>query len=275
MTTTVTNKATANINKILDTVLDAAPIGFLLVDSQGRIKHFNKHCEGLFGFTKKELLDKPIETLLPGQLRESHVGMRDNFITEPWPRMMGAGRELFAQRKDGSQFPIEIGLGPVEIEGEMYVTATVIDITEKQQHDAQKKARLEQSHYEELMQLSSPLLTVWKGIKVLPLVGTLDSIRTQDAMEKALTCMAEEQIRVLIVDITGVLTVDTMVSDHLIRMATAVRLMGGDCILTGISPEVARTVTQLGVDLSTLHTRATLADGLALGIKVIETGRGF
>jgi len=134
----------------------------------------------------------------------------------------------------------------------------------------QQKVQLERAHYEDLMELSSPLLSVWKGIKVLPLIGTLDSLRTQDAMEKALTCMAEEQVRVLIVDITGVLTVDTMVSDHLLRMATAVRLMGGDCILTGISPEVARTVTQLGVDLSTLHTRNTLHEGLALGIKLLD-----
>jgi len=272
---TVAEKPLANIDQTLGTVLDAAPVGFILIDSEGMIKHFNKYSETLFGFSKKEIINKQLEVLLPDQFREAHVALRDSFINEPWPRMMGVGRELFAQRKDGSQFPIEIGLGPVEIDGDLFITAVVIDITEKLQLEAQQKSRLEQSHYEELMALSSPLLSVWKGIKVLPLIGTLDSMRTQDAMEKALTCMAEEKVRVLIVDITGVLTVDTMVSDHLIRMATAVRLMGGDCILTGISPEVARTVTTLGVDLSTLHTRATLADGLELGIKVIEQGVGM
>ena len=270
---TVADKTATNINKILGTVLDAAPVGFLLVDGDGLITHFNKHCEGMFGYSKKELLGQPVETLLPTEFRDSHVNMRDAFIEEPWPRMMGAGRELFAQRKDGSQFPIEIGLGPVDIDGEIFITAVVVDITEKKQIELQHKQRLQQNHYEELLALASPLLSVWKGIKVLPLIGTLDSMRTQDAMEKALTAMAEEQIQILIVDITGVLTVDTMVSDHLIRMATAIRLMGGDCILTGISPEVARTVTQLGVDLSSLHTRRTLADGLELGIKVIESGK--
>lgn len=215
---TVAERTIDDLNKVLGNVLDAAPVGFVLVDSGGKIKHFNKQSENLFGYSKKELLDKDIEVLLPGQFREGHVALRDNFISKPGPRMMGSGRELYAQRKDGSQFPIEIGLGPVEIEGEMYVTAVVIDITEKLQVEAQKKSQLEQSFNQELMELSSPLLSVWKGIKVLPLIGTLDSLRTQDAMEKALTCMAEEQVQVLIVDITGVLTVDTMVSDHLIRM---------------------------------------------------------
>ena len=269
---TVAEKPIANTAATLATVLDAAPIGFLLASSNGTIQHFNKYAERLFGFTKQELLNKNIEVLLPDHIRDAHVAMRNNYIDDAWPRMMGTGRELYAQRKDGSQFPVEIGLGPVDIDGVLHITVTVVDITEKRQLEAQKKSQLEQSHYQELMELSSPLLSVWQGIKVLPLIGTLDSIRTQDAMEKALTCMAEEQIQVLIVDITGVLTVDTMVSDHLIRMATAVRLMGGDCILTGISPEIARTVIQLGVDLSTLHTRSSLADGLALGIKIIETG---
>jgi rsbT co-antagonist protein RsbR len=105
---------------------------------------------------------------------------------------------------------------------------------------------------------------------VLPLIGTVDTRRAQDALEKALTSMAEQQMRVLIVDITGVITVDTMVADHLLQMAAAVRLMGGETILTGISPEVARTIVHLGVDLSALKTRATLAQGLALAIKLIK-----
>ena len=267
-------KIFAETNEVLGIVLDAAPVGFLLVDMEGTIVQFNKQSESLFGFSKKDVLNKSIEVLLPGQFREHHVHLRDGFLSKPAPRMMGSGRELFAQRKDGSQFPIEIGLGPVEIGKDTYVVAVVIDITEKLALEDQKKNRLERQHYEEMMELASPLLSVWEGIKVLPLIGTLDSRRTQDAMEKALTCMSEEQIQILIVDITGVLTVDTMVSDHLLRMASAVRLMGGDCILTGISPEVARTVVQLGVDLSTLHTRSTLAEGLRLGINMMASEEG-
>lgn len=261
-------------DQVLTVILNAAPVGFVLVDSKGEIKHFNKESEVLFGYSREEVVGKPVEALLPEQLRGHHPDLLGGYFKDPSPRMMGAGRELFGQRKDGSQFPIEIGLGSVEIGKDKYGVAVVVDITEKQRMESQKKVQLERAHYEDLMELSSPLLSVWKGIKVLPLIGTLDSRRTQDAMEKALTCMAEEEIRVLIVDITGVLTVDTMVSDHLLRMASAVRLMGGECILTGISPEVARTVTQLGVDLSTLHTRSTLHEGLALGIKFIEAEKG-
>ena len=259
--------------RVLGVVLNAAPVGFIMTNSKGQIKHFNKESENLFGYSRDEIIDKPIEILLPEQLRDHHPDLRDGYFKSPGPRMMGSGRELFGQRKDGSQFPIEIGLGPVEIGKEQYAVAVVVDISEKLSQEEQKKMQIERAHYEDLMELSSPLLSVWKGIKVLPLIGTLDSRRTQDAMEKALTCMSEEDVRILIVDITGVLTVDTMVSDHLLRMASAVRLMGGECIITGISPEVARTVTQLGVDLSIIHTRSTLHEGLALGIKLIEANQ--
>ena len=261
-------------DQILTVILNAAPVGFILVDNKGLVKHFNKESEHLFGYSRDDVIDKPVESLLPEQIREHHPELLASYFKDPSPRMMGAGRELFGQRKDGSQFPIEIGLGSVEIGKYQYGVAVVVDITEKLSQEDQKKSQLERAHYEDLMELSSPLLSVWPGIKVLPLIGTLDSRRTQDAMEKALTCMAEEEIRILIVDITGVLAVDTMVSDHLLRMASGVRLMGGECILTGISPEVARTVTQLGVDLSTLHTRSTLHEGLALGIKFIEAEKG-
>lgn len=183
------DKENAETNEIISSILDAAPVGFLLVDNKGNIVQFNKHAESMFGFTKKELMNKSIEVLLPGQIREHHVALRDGFIASPGPRMMGSGRELFAQRKDGSQFQIEIGLGPVNVGKEVFVVAVVIDITEKLSAEDQKKNRLERQHYEELMELASPLLSVWEGIKVLPLIGTLDSRRTQDAMEKALTCM--------------------------------------------------------------------------------------
>ncbi len=144
----------------------------------------------------------------------------------------------------------------------------IVDITERL--EAEAKAHQLQ---EDILELSTPVLSLWKDVLAIPLIGTLDSRRTQDAMEKALTRMAEEKAKVLIVDITGVPVVDTMVANHLIRMANAVQLMGGKSILTGISPATAKTIVHLGIDLSGLNTRATLVQGLELAIEFVSKGR--
>lgn len=126
---------------------------------------------------------------------------------------------------------------------------------------------------DEIRELSTPLLSLRDNILVMPLIGTLDSRRTQEAMEKALTCMAKEKATALIVDITGVPTIDTMVANHLIRMARAVRLMGGECIITGLSPTTAQTIVHLGVDLSGIHTLTSLGQGLSLAMDLVKPGR--
>jgi len=109
---------------------------------------------------------------------------------------------------------------------------------------------------------------------VLPLIGTLDTRRTKDTMEKALTCLAAEKARILIIDITGVPIIDTMVADHLVRLAAVVQMMGGECVITGISPATAMTIVGLGVDLSMLRTGASLAEGLKLSIDISNGGGG-
>lgn len=144
----------------------------------------------------------------------------------------------------------------------------VIDVTDKV--EAEAKARQLQK---DILELSTPVLSLWENILAMPLIGTLDSRRSLDVMEKALTRMAQEKSRVLIVDITGVPVVDTMVANHLIRLSDAVRLMGGESILTGISPATARTIVSLGIDLSHLNTCGTLAQGLELAMEIVKKGR--
>lgn len=118
--------------------------------------------------------------------------------------------------------------------------------------------------------LAVPIITVWDGVLAVPLVGTLDSLRAQDTMERALLAMSNEKARVLILDITGVPAFDSMVAQHLLQIASAVRLMGCECILTGITPSTAITIVSLGLDLTKLNTRPTLAQGLQLALAMDE-----
>ena len=126
-----------------------------------------------------------------------------------------------------------------------------------------------QRQQEELLELSTPVVKLWEGILALPMIGTLDSARTQIVMESLLNKIVETGSEVAILDITGVPTVDTLVAQHLLKTVTALRLMGAECIISGVRPQIAQTIVHLGVDLQGVTTKATLADALALALKRI------
>jgi rsbT co-antagonist protein RsbR len=119
----------------------------------------------------------------------------------------------------------------------------------------------------ELLELSTPVIKLWDGVLAVPMIGTLDSNRTQLVMEALLERIVETEAVLAIIDITGVPTVDTLVAQHLLKTVTAIRLMGADCIISGIRPQIAQTIVHLGIDLQGVTTKATLADALALALK--------
>jgi rsbT co-antagonist protein RsbR len=120
---------------------------------------------------------------------------------------------------------------------------------------------------EEMLELSTPVVKLWEGVLALPMIGTLDSARTQIVMESLLQRIVETGAEVAIIDITGVPTVDTLVAQHLIKTVTAARLMGAECIISGIRPQIAQTIVHLGVDLGDVLTKATLADAFAVALQ--------
>jgi rsbT co-antagonist protein RsbR len=126
---------------------------------------------------------------------------------------------------------------------------------------------------QELLELSTPVVKLWDGILALPMIGTLDSARTQVVMESLLQKIVDTESQIAIIDITGVPTVDTLVAQHLLKTVTALRLMGADCIISGVRPQIAQTIVHLGVDLQGVTTKANLADALALALK--RTGVSF
>ena len=120
---------------------------------------------------------------------------------------------------------------------------------------------------QELMELSTPVVTLWEGVLALPLIGTLDSARTQVVMESLLQRIVASGAAIAIIDITGVPTVDTVTAQHLLKTVDAARLMGADCIISGIRPQIAQTIVHLGVNLGTVVTKATIADAFAIALK--------
>jgi rsbT co-antagonist protein RsbR len=125
---------------------------------------------------------------------------------------------------------------------------------------------------EEMLELSTPVVKLWDGVLALPMIGTLDSARTQIVMESLLQRIVETGAEVAIIDITGVPTVDTLVAQHLIKTITAARLMGAECIISGIRPQIAATIVHLGVDLSSVVTKATLADAFLVALGRLGLG---
>ncbi|KXV11966.1 anti-anti-sigma factor [Caballeronia megalochromosomata] len=124
---------------------------------------------------------------------------------------------------------------------------------------------------QELLELSTPVVQLWDGILALPLIGTLDSARTQVVMENLLQKIVETGAAIAIIDITGVPTVDTLVAQHLLKTVAAARLMGADCIISGIRPQIAQTIVHLGVNLSNVTTKATLAAAFIVALQ--RTGK--
>ncbi|GAB6044081.1 STAS domain-containing protein [Endothiovibrio diazotrophicus] len=138
-----------------------------------------------------------------------------------------------------------------------------------------EKERTIEAQQEELKHTSTPITEIWDGVLTLPIIGTLDSSRTMIVMENLLSRIEKDRAKVVVLDVTGVMTIDSQVSHHLIQMIRAIGLMGARAILTGIRPEIARAITSLNIDLSAVNTRSTLSEGLKeafhiLGIQVSQ-----
>ena len=168
-----------------------------------------------------------------------------------------------------------------DVARETWLATTALDRLGLVTTEAYQKVREEMilRQQESMLELSTPVVTLWKGILALPLIGTLDSERTQVVMESLLERIVQTGASIAILDITGVPTVDTLVAQHLLKTVAAARLMGADCIISGIRPQIAQTIVHLGVDLNSVVTKATLADAFAValsrtGLAIVSAAAG-
>ena len=160
-------------------------------------------------------------------------------------------------------------LPPAEVANEQWNATLLLDQLGLYTTELYQRARDEliARQQQEMLELSTPVVKLWDGILALPMIGTLDSARTQVVMESLLQRIVETGSAVAILDITGVPTVDTLVAQHLLKTVAAARLMGADCIISGIRPQIAQTIVHLGVDLGSVITKGTLADAFALALQ--------
>jgi rsbT co-antagonist protein RsbR len=158
---------------------------------------------------------------------------------------------------------------PAMLTGAAWTISTLLDKLGLYTIEVFQKARdlIIVRQQQELLELSTPVVKLWQGILALPLIGTLDSARTQVVMENILQKIVDTGAAIAIIDITGVPTVDTLVAQHLMKTIAAARLMGADCIISGIRPQIAQTIVHLGVNLEDVVTKATLADAFLVALE--------
>jgi rsbT co-antagonist protein RsbR len=182
-------------------------------------------------------------------------------------------RFIFSLKKPlFSRLRSELGSDATAIADETWAATELVDKLGMYTVQTYQKSREDviRRQQEEMLELSTPVVKLWDGVLALPMIGTLDSARTQIVMESLLQRIVETGSEIAIIDITGVPTVDTLVAQHLLKTVTAIRLMGADCIISGVRPQIAQTIVHLGVDLQGVTTKSTLADALSLALKRLD-----
>ncbi|HKV48637.1 MAG TPA: STAS domain-containing protein [Candidatus Acidoferrales bacterium] len=183
--------------------------------------------------------------------------------TETASFVFSAKRPIFTQIREA------VGGDSEALAAQMWAATELLDAMGLYTSEVYQKSREEvvRRQQEELLELSTPVVKLWEGILALPLIGTLDSARTQVVMESMLDAIVKSNSRIAIIDITGVPTVDTVVAQHLLKTVTAARLMGADCIISGVRPQIAQTIVHLGINLLDVTTKATLSAAFMLALQ--------
>jgi rsbT co-antagonist protein RsbR len=180
--------------------------------------------------------------------------------------VFSAKRPLFVEIREEYKDDAE------SLASEMWAATELLDAMGLYTTEVYQKSREDviRRQQEELLELSTPVVKLWRGVLALPVIGTLDSARTQVVMESLLEAIVRTDSRVAIIDISGVPTVDTVVAQHLLKTITAARLMGADCIISGIRPQIAQTIVHLGIDLGGVITKSKLSDAFKVALDLLE-----
>lgn len=230
---------------------------------EGNILSWNHGAERMYGYSAAEIVGRPVSVLVPPT------------STDEVPQILGRLKrgervdhfETVRLRKNGETFDVSLNVSPVrEASGKIIGASTIArDITE------QKKLREALTQRaKEILDVSTPVLQVWEGVVVAPFIGTLDTQRAQQFMERLLDKIVATNSSVALLDVTGVPAIDTRTAQHLIETITSVRLLGAQAVLTGVRPAIAQTLAHLGINLADVVTRSSLAAGLRVALDVLN-----
>ena len=246
---------------LVDSVKDYA---IVMLDPEGYVASWNAGAERIKGYRPEEIVGRHFSAFYPPEAVQRGLPERELKVAAKEGRFEDEGWRV---RKDGKQFWASVILTALrEKDGTLRGFGKVTrNLTERKQTEE----RIQQQA-KEIMELSTPVMQVWQGVVVAPLIGSLDSQRTQQFMERLLSRIVETNSPVALVDIMGVPTVDTQTAQHLIETISAVRLLGAQVVLTGVRPAIAQTLVHLGIDLSNITTRASLAAGLMVALDILD-----
>lgn len=236
----------------------------IILDPTGHVVSWNAGAERFKGYRAEEIIGKDFSIFYTAEDVKRGMPEQELNIAAKEGRYEGNGWRV---RKDGKQFWANVIISTLRtpdgtLQGYSKITR---DLTESKQAEEQI-----QQQSREIMDLSTPVMQVWQGVVAAPLIGSLDSNRTQQFMERLLERVVETNSPVALVDIMGVPTIDTQTAQHLIETISAVRLLGAQVILTGVRPAIAQTLVHLGIDLSGIITRASLASGLQVAFDILK-----
>jgi rsbT co-antagonist protein RsbR len=255
------------VEQMLDAITDYEVIR---LDAQGYVQSWSPGAERLKGYTREEVLGHHLSMFYTEEDVRTGLAERELAIATREGRFEGEGWRV---RKDGSRFWATVTLGPIRDDsGELVGFVKVArDLTERREQE-----QLVARQRDEILELSTPVIQVWDKVLVLPLIGTLDSLRAARLTEGLLERIARDQAEVVILDISGVPAIDTDVAQHLLKTVEAARLMGTVSVLSGVRPETAQAIVHLGIELAGLRSRNTLRDALQLALRLVAgTDREF
>jgi len=232
---------------------DYAADAIFWVDLEGRFTYVNRTMCQRLGYTGEEMSSMTISDV------------DANMSADAWPKILEEARhrrrtvlESLHRTKDGNTFPVETIINYLEYEGKELICAFARDITEQKQAE---ETIVQQD--QAIAELSTPVIQVWQGIIMMPLIGVIDTMRAQQMIERLLEAIVEFEASVAIMDVTGVPLIDTSVARHLLKAVEATKMMGAEVIITGFSPEAAQTLVALNVNFDALRTRGSLRAGIA------------